>query len=456
MADTDIYSRKIGQNLDTMSVVSSDDGAHDLRASDKTQELLSPWVKFDGGVGGFYNHCFRPKYIVKRSFQCLHLTRDNISTFFGYTCQESGDEWDIAQDITRAMRNAPFIITQSALSQMEEEWTGMLRPVYKSAKKLMLTFTLDLSLSSDWEQVQALTCIAVEEDAVEILCRTARWAPGRMQTLIDAAPKADDDAFIKLVQQAKTLYAGDSLNLALQQPRGFFNPKHWPRFKITSNSRDKSATENLVISLVLKIYESHRTPGVLELPYSYLRFSSRLENGKASQDLDMSQQNGNGDRDSSSDEPVFVAKNHSQTGWSACLYVSIEGKKGPTFRELVSALIKAAKTCRFYISHFSDTKWRLAGSEDHERFLKYIETWYKILFKDSCRFHTRIAERYWGEMMGIKLEMPLGLPTTCLWAGKPGDFSKTDIAPGKTTSTRPIIDLSLPAIPIIKSEESSA
>jgi len=130
----------------------------------------------------------------------------------------------VARKLARALREGSFLVTERNLSQMEEEWTGTPRLSHLGINKFLVAITLSTSVSEKSEQVRAITCIAIELDAVDIIGREANCENNWLKTLKKRAPEPDEEIVISIVRKLRDSYTNRTLGFAFHFLRRMLQP----------------------------------------------------------------------------------------------------------------------------------------------------------------------------------------------------------------------------------------
>lgn len=295
-ADSDIHSTRRTYRQEENSEIESTIDSDFLEASANDESLLDPWKKFDikeqRSPTEWNWLAFRPSYIIKSSFQCLYLTRDNMQSFINCLGESHSKLEKMARDALAAIRKGPMIVTERVLSHIESAWTGTLRDNRRVAAgdKLFCSVVHAVSISPNtWELTRAIFCLAVDQDALRKIRKHAAF---KRKTLLlegieETAPVLDIESAERIVQQLRNRNSQDTLASAFVHACDVWKPlnmlNHQEQLQLSDEVEGKVVLQRLVSGcypikhVVQEIYRRHKASGRLEPDAPCLRFSAQLE-----------------------------------------------------------------------------------------------------------------------------------------------------------------------------------
>lgn len=292
-ADTDINSTRRTCRLDTWTEMDTSAGFEEFEPSTSDNSLLGPWKTHDllqpHSMIDYNSRIFRHLSIIKTSFQCLYLTRDNMMNFINCLGDSSSKYKRIARTTLQALRGGPITLSQRILSQIENEWTGTIRETHHTApeSKMLCTIVHASSISSKtWELSRTLFCLALDED---VLLRIRQYSQlekstFRLDGMEENAPHLDQETVTSILSHLKNRNMKETLEFALTQTVDFWRPVsrlNSKKRKLAGDEYEQSIILEPLIrwnfpikSLVQEIYRRHKPSGLLEPDAPCLRFSA--------------------------------------------------------------------------------------------------------------------------------------------------------------------------------------
>jgi hypothetical protein len=295
-ATSDVNSFRKRARHDDMAETESTSDIETFVTSAADESLLETWTKYDlkrwHGVVDFNWRVFRTPYIIKASFQCLYLTRDNIGSLFACLATSRSKLQKTARDALAALRRGPMIITDSILSQMESAWTGENRESRRAeaSTRLFCSIVHAATISTEtWELVRTIFCLAVDEDALQDIRKHAKLSKNtyRLDGMEEKAVPVDENTVKNFLQHLKNRRGEDSLSFALAHICDVWKPVHMLSKK-ERGTLSPGAEQTIVLQplsggiypikeVVQSIYKRHKPGGLLEPDAPCLRFSAQLE-----------------------------------------------------------------------------------------------------------------------------------------------------------------------------------
>jgi hypothetical protein len=295
-ATSDVNSFRKRARHDDMAETESTSEIETFVTSATDESLLEAWTKYDiktgRGVVDFNWRVFRTPYILKTSFQCLYLTRDNIGSLFACLATSRSKLEKTARDALAALRRGPMIITDSILSQMESAWTGENRESRRAeaSTRLFCSIVHASTMSIEtWELARTIFCLAVDEDALQDIRKHAKLSKNtfRLDGMEEKAVPVDENTVKNFLQYLKNRRGEDSLSFALADISDVWKPVHMLSKK-ERGTLSPGAEQTIVLQplsggiypikdVVQSIYKRHKPSGLLEPDAPCLRFSAQLE-----------------------------------------------------------------------------------------------------------------------------------------------------------------------------------
>jgi hypothetical protein len=295
-ATSDVNSFRKRARHDDMAETESSSDIETFVTSATDESLLETWTKYDikpwRGVVDFNWRVFRTPYIIKTSFQCLYLTRDNIGSLFACLATSRSKLEKTARDALAALRRGPMIITDRVLSQMENSWTGENRESRRAEAntRLFCSIVHAATISTEtWELVRTIFCLAVDEDALQDIRKHAKLSKNtyRLDGMEEKAVSVDEHTVKNFLQYLKNRRGEDSLSFALAHISDVWKPVHMLSKK-ERGTLSPGAEQTIVLQplsggiypikdVVQSIYKRHKPGGLLEPDAPCLRFSAQLE-----------------------------------------------------------------------------------------------------------------------------------------------------------------------------------
>jgi hypothetical protein len=295
-ADTDINSTRRTCRLDTWSEAETSAGSEDFEISASDNSLLDLWRTYDllepHTMVDHKSRVFRHSSIIKTSFQCLYLTRDNMMSFINCLGDSSSKYQKIARTTLQALRDGPMTVSQRMLFNIENEWTGTIRETHHTApeSKMLCSIVHASSISSKtWELSRTLFCLAVDED---VLFRIRQYSKLEKSTFLledveKTATQLDQETAASLLSHLKNRNMRDTLESVISRTVDFWRPLN----RLSNKKRKAAGNEyehNIILeplarfdyaikNLVQEIYKRHKPSGLLEPDAPCLRFSAQLE-----------------------------------------------------------------------------------------------------------------------------------------------------------------------------------
>jgi hypothetical protein len=294
-ATSDVNSFRKRARHDDMAETESSSDIETFVTSATDESLLETWTKYDiktwRGVVDFNWRVFRTPYIIKTSFQCLYLTRDNIGSLFACLATSRSKLEKTAREALAALRRGPMIITDRILSQMESAWTGENRESRRAeaTTRLFCSIVHAATITETWELVRTIFCLAVDEDALQDIRKHAKLSKNtyRLDGMEEKAVPLDENTVKNFLQHLKNRRGDESLSFALAHISDVWKPVHMLSKK-ERGTLSPGAEQTIVLQplssgiypikdVVQSIYKRHKPGGLLEPDAPCLRFSAQLE-----------------------------------------------------------------------------------------------------------------------------------------------------------------------------------
>jgi hypothetical protein len=372
-ADTDINSTRRTCRLDTWTEMDTSAGFGEFEPSTSDNSLLDLWKTHDllqpHSMIDYNSRVFRHSSIIKTSFQCLYLTRDNMMSFINCLGDSSSKYKKIARTTLQALRGGPITVSQRILSQIENEWTGTIRETHHTApeSKMLCTIVHASSISSKtWELSRTLFCLALDED---VLLRIRQYSQlekstFRLDGIEENAPHLDQETVTSILSHLKNRNMKDTLAFAITQTVDFWRPVSRVNSKKRKFAGDEYKQSVIleplirwdfpVKSLVQEIYRRHKPSGLLEPDAPCLRFSAQLERleRQSTTDHKYSLPLESPDRlpRLTEDGALLVCskyRNHKHM----CIFITTDTCDPTRLTDVISALIEAISTQQFFVLH---------------------------------------------------------------------------------------------------------
>ncbi|CZR58787.1 uncharacterized protein PAC_08679 [Phialocephala subalpina] len=297
-AESDLNSMRKHGRGDDMTDVESTLDIEAFEASASGESLLDAWKKYDlkalHGVMSYNWRAFRSSSIIKSSFQCLYLTRDNIGNVISCLATSRSKLEKIPRDALAALRRGPMIITDRILSQMENTWTGENRESRRAgagtSDQLFCGIVHAVTISTEtWELVRTIFCIAVDHDALQDIRKHAQLSKKayRLDGMEEKAVLVDENTVTNILQHLKNRGSEDNLAFAMANVCDVWKPVHMlneeEREQLSHGAEQPIILQPLVFgsnpmkNVVQGIYKRHKPGGRLEPDTPCLRFSAQIE-----------------------------------------------------------------------------------------------------------------------------------------------------------------------------------
>ncbi|KAE8443596.1 hypothetical protein EG329_001529 [Mollisiaceae sp. DMI_Dod_QoI] len=295
-ADTDINSTRRTCRLDTWTEAETSADSEEFETSASDNSLLDPWKTHDlfdaHSVVDNNSRVFRHSSIIKTSFQCLYLTRDNMMSFINCLGDSCSKYKRIARTALQALRDGPMTVSQRTLSNIEHEWTGTIRETHHTApeSKMLCAIVHASSISSKtWELSRNLFCLAVDEGALLRIRQYSELEKStyRLEGIEEIAPHLDPETASSILFHLKNRNMKDTLAFAIAHTVDFWRPisrLSRKKRKLAGYEYEQSVILEPLIrfhypikNLVQEIYRRHKPSGLLEPDAPCLRFSALLE-----------------------------------------------------------------------------------------------------------------------------------------------------------------------------------
>jgi hypothetical protein len=295
VVESDINSiRKRGRVDDLAEMESTfDNEAYETLVIDES--LLEQWTKYDlkefhRGVN-FDWRVFRPANILKSSFQCLYLTRDNIGSLITCLAKSRSKLEKAARDVLAALRRGPMIITDRILSEMENIWTGENRESRRIgvSTDLFCSIVHSVTISGTWELVRTIFCIAIDKDPLRNIRKHVKRSKSTLRPdgIEEKVVAVDEDTVENFLRYLKSRSGVDSLSFALAHISEVWKPLHMLEYRergtLSHGSEQTIVLETLsggiypIKDVIQFIYKRHKPGGLLEPDAPCLRFSVQLK-----------------------------------------------------------------------------------------------------------------------------------------------------------------------------------
>jgi hypothetical protein len=372
-ADTDINSTRRTCRLDTWTEIDTSASFEEFEPSTGDNSLLGPWKTHDLSEAHSmidYNlRVFRHLSIIKTSFQCLYLTRDNMMSFINCLGDSSSKYKRIARTTLQALRSGPITVSQRILSQIENEWTGTIRETHHTApeSKMLCTIVHASSISpKTWELSRTLFCLALDED---VLLRIRQYSQLEKSTFLldgieENASHLDQETVTSILSHLRDRNMKETLAFAVTQTVDFWRPVsrlNRKKRKLAGDEYGRSVileplilSEFPVKSLVQEIYRRHKPSGLLEPDAPCLRFSAQLERlgRQSTTDHKYSLPLKSLDRlPRLAEDGAFLVCSKYRNNKHMCIFVTKDTCDPTRLTDVMSALIEVISAQRFFVLH---------------------------------------------------------------------------------------------------------
>ncbi|KAH7389010.1 hypothetical protein BKA64DRAFT_645482 [Cadophora sp. MPI-SDFR-AT-0126] len=267
-ADTDINSTRRTCRLDAESQAETSADSEEFEISARDNSPLDPWKTHDllepYSLVDYKSRVFRHATIIKTSFQCLYLTRDNMMSFINCLGASSSKYKKIARTTLQALRDGPMTVSQRMLYNIENEWTGTIRETHHTAPEM------DEDVLSRIRQYSKLEKSAFLLEGMEKI-----------------APQLDHETAASLLSHLKSRNMKDTFAYAISHTVDFWRPVNRlssKRRKVVRHEYEHNVIleplnrfDYAIKNLVQEIYRRHKPSGLLEPDAPCLRFSAQLE-----------------------------------------------------------------------------------------------------------------------------------------------------------------------------------
>ncbi|KAI9766384.1 MAG: hypothetical protein M1839_004916 [Geoglossum umbratile] len=365
--------------------------------TDSTGQLADddprPWRSFDSEIG-----VFRPASAIETSFQCLYITGDSVGTLIDSLGETNRHIQEYAKRLLRALNKETLVISNRALCSLEEKWTGIPRKTANPAalkKNLFAVVAYQTYLSETWEQKRVISCLAIDEDALRVLCDLSKLKRGIMRIRKAEVPgkRVDEQAVEGIVQALLGQSISFNLAAAIARKTLVLTTKSVPwepdRSSPISPSQfefvDAESLHWQIQECVCTVYKRHKI-GRREPTDPYIRFSSRLDNQTNHQKQQSSPFRSPPAVSLPEGRPVLIygsdMRRHRVSVPEFCLYIMGEHQQPFEWQKLTQALMQAIKAGKIHItSHYHNSDRSRTGAcssladQENPYFKKKVKAW---------------------------------------------------------------------------------